>query len=172
VLEHSAHATYRTETAEYVRIVREFLADAESNGAAPAKQAIARQPASPERREFSLPATKARGLPLADAVQIGNTLYIAGRGGVDLATMKVPADVKDEIRLMMDDYKAILALAGMTMDDLVSVTIYSPDLTLYSTFNEIYRSYFTKGFPARAFIGSGPLLFGMRFEMQAIAVKR
>lgn len=172
VLEHSAHATYRTETAEYVRIVREFLADAESNGAAPAKQAIAQQPASPERREFSLPATKARGLPLADAVQIGNTLYIAGRGGVDLATMKVPADVKDEIRLMMDDYKAILALAGMTMDDLVSVTIYSPDLTLYSTFNEIYRSYFTKGFPARAFIGSGPLLFGMRFEMQAIAVKR
>ena len=60
----------------------------------------------------------------------------------------------------------------MTMDDLVSVTIYSPDLSLYSTFNEIYRPYFAKGFPARAFIGSGPLLFGMRFEMQAIAIKR
>ena len=74
--------------------------------------------------------------------------------------------------LMMDDYKAILAMAGMTMDDLVSVTIYCPDLNLYSTFNEIYRTYFTKGFPARAFIGSGPLLFGMRFEMQAIAIKR
>lgn len=130
------------------------------------------QDAAPQRREFSLPATKARGLPLADAVMVGNTLYIAGRGGVDLATMKVPADLKDEVRLMMDDYKAILAMAGMTMDDLVSVTIYSPDLTLYSTFNDIYRTYFTKGFPARAFIGSGPLLFGMRFEMQAIAVKR
>ncbi len=171
VLENSAHATYRTETAEYVRIVREFLAEAEANGPAPATLAIAQEQA-PERREFSLPATKARGLPLADAVLIGNTLYISGRGGVDLATMKVPADVKDEVKLMMDDYKAILALAGMTMDDLVSVTIYSPDLGLYSTFNEIYRSYFTRGFPARAFIGSGPLLFGMRFEMQAIAIKR
>ena len=70
---------------------------------------------------------------------VGDTLYISGRGGVDLATMKVPADVKDEVKLMMEDYKAILALAGMTMDDLVSVTIYSPDLSLYSTFNEIYR---------------------------------
>ena len=127
---------------------------------------------APPRREFSLPATKARGLPLADAVMVGNTLYISGRGGVDLATMKVPADVKDEIKLMMDDYKAILAMAGMTMDDLVSVTIYSPDLTLYGAFNQIYRTYFTKGFPSRAFIGSGPLLFGMHFEMQAIAIKR
>jgi enamine deaminase RidA (YjgF/YER057c/UK114 family) len=49
----------------------------------------------------------------------------------------------------------LLAMAGMTMDD-----------------HDIYRSYFTRGFPARAFIGSGPLLFGMRFEMQAIAIKR
>jgi len=133
--------------------------------------ALAQEP-SPQRREFSLPQTKARGLPLADAVLVGNTLYISGRGGVDLATMKVPADVKDEAKLMMDDYKAILAMAGMTMDDLVSVTIYCPDLNLYAAFNEIYRTYFTKGFPARAFIGSGPLLFGMRFEMQAIAIKR
>ena len=134
--------------------------------------ALAQEP-SPQRREFSLPQTKARGLPLADAVLVGNTLYISGRGGVDLATMKVPADAKDEAKLMMmDDYKAILAMAGMTMDDLVSVTIYCPDLNLYAAFNEIYRTYFTKGFPARAFIGSGPLLFGMRFEMQAIAIKR
>jgi enamine deaminase RidA (YjgF/YER057c/UK114 family) len=114
--------------------------------------------------------TKLR-LPLADAVLVGKPL-ISGRGGVDLSTMKVPADLKDEVKLMMDDYKSILAMAGMTMDDLVSVTIYCPDLNLYAAFNEIYRTYFTKGFPARAFIGSGQLLFGMRFEMQAIAIKR
>jgi proline-specific peptidase len=32
VLEHSAHATYRTETAEYVRIVRAFLAEVDQSG--------------------------------------------------------------------------------------------------------------------------------------------
>ena len=133
--------------------------------------ASAQSPA-PQRREFSLPESQALGLPFADAVMVGDTLYISGRGGIDLKTMKPPADVKDEVRMLMDDYKAVLALAGMTMDDLVSVTIYSPDLSLYATFTGIYRTYFTKGFPARAFIGSGPLLFGMRFEMQAIAVKR
>jgi reactive intermediate/imine deaminase len=179
IFENSAHSTYRTETAEYVNVVRDFLADVEgtaaaggqSNTTAP-RPSSAAQLEGARRQEFSLPATKARGLPLSDAVMIGDTLYISGRGGVDLSTMQVPKDVKDEVRLMMDDYKAILAMAGMTMDDLVSVTIYSPDLKLYAEFNEIYRSYFTNAFPARAFIGSGPLLFGMRFEMQAIAVKR
>jgi proline iminopeptidase len=42
VLENSAHATYRTETAEYVRIVREFLAETEANGRASATPASAR----------------------------------------------------------------------------------------------------------------------------------
>ena len=40
----------------------------------------------------------------------------------------------------------------MIMDDLVSVQIYCPDLSLYEKFNEIYRTYFTKNFPARAFM--------------------
>jgi len=57
------------------------------------------------------------------------------------------------------------------MDDLVSVQVFCPDLSLYDKFNAVYRSYFTKDFPARAFIGSGPLLRGAHFEAQAIAVK-
>jgi enamine deaminase RidA (YjgF/YER057c/UK114 family) len=71
----------------------------------------------------------------------------------------------------MKDYEAILALADMSMNNLVSVTVFCPDLKLYRTFNEVYKSYFAKDFPARAFVGSGPLLFGIRFEMQAIAVR-
>jgi 2-iminobutanoate/2-iminopropanoate deaminase len=124
------------------------------------------------RKDIRLPATVARGLPLSDAVLVGDTLYISGRGGVDLATMKVPAAVKDEVKMLMEDFKAVLAQAGMTMDDLVSVTVYCPDLKLYAEFNEIYNSYFSKNLPARAFVGSGPLLFGLRFEMLGVAVKR
>ncbi len=129
------------------------------------------QDSAAHRQYFNLPATKAMNLPFSDAVLAGNTLYISGRGGIDFATMKTPDDPKEEAKRLMEDYKALLAQAGMTMDNLVSVTVYSPDLKLYKTFNEVYRSYFGKEFPARAFIGSGPLLFGMRFEMQGIAVR-
>ncbi|MEL0048452.1 MAG: Rid family hydrolase [Gammaproteobacteria bacterium] len=110
-------------------------------------------------------------LPFSDAVLTGNTLYISGKGGVIPGTRTVPDDPQEEARLLMEDFKATLARADMTMDDLVSVTIYCPDLSLYANFNAVYRQYFDGDFPPRAFVGSGPLLFGLRFEMQGIAVK-
>ena len=60
----------------------------------------------------------------------------------------------------------------MTMDDLVSVQFFCSDVSHYVAFNEVYKTYFKKEYPARAFIGSGKLLFDARFEVQGIAVKR
>lgn len=122
-------------------------------------------------RHIVLPTRKDQ-LPYSDAVLVGNTLYLAGRIGIDPQTGKAPEEVEKEIRFLLDGIKATLAAAELTMDDLVSVQVFCPDLSLYDKFNEIYRTYFTKDFPARAFIGSGPLLRGGRFEMQGIAVRR
>ena len=132
---------------------------------------LSAQESKTDRRAINLVREKARDIPLNDAVLVGNTLYISGRGGIDLETMKVPTDPKEEAKLLMEEFKAILSKAEMTMDDLVYVTVYCPDLSLYGTFNEVYKTYFEKDFPARAFVGSGTLLFGIRFEMQGIAAK-
>ena len=124
-----------------------------------------------ERREIRLasrPATDVR--PFSDAVLVGRTLYLAGRTGAD-KDGKLPADAADEARAVMDQIKAVLAQEGMKMDDLVTVQVFCTDVKLYAAFNDVYRTYFTK-FPARAFIGSGPLLAGGRFEVQGIAVKQ
>ena len=109
--------------------------------------------------------------PFDDAVRVGNTLYLAGRIGLE-ANGKPPADAAAEVRKVMDDIKAVLAQEGMTMDDLVTVQVFCTDLALYGTFNDVYRTYFTKGFPARAFLGTGSLLAGGRFEVQGVAVKQ
>jgi 2-iminobutanoate/2-iminopropanoate deaminase len=122
-------------------------------------------------RHIVLPSRKDT-LPFSDAVLVGNTLYLAGRIGIDPETGKPPAELEKEIRLLLDGMKATLAAADLTMDNLVSVQVFCPDLSLYEKFNEIYRTYFTKDFPARAFIGSGPLLRGGHFEAQGIAVRR
>lgn len=124
-----------------------------------------------ERRALKLPQTEALGIPISDAVLVAHTLYLSGNGGIDFETMEVPEDPRDEARLLMENVKDVLALANMTLDDLVSVIIYCPDLSLYDEFNEVYQSYFDGDYPARAFVGSGELLFGMRFEIQAIAVR-
>ncbi len=125
-----------------------------------------------ERRRFVKLPGRAVSAPYSDGVLVGDTLYLAGRIGLDPKTGKPPKDPVEEARLALDGMKATLAEAGMTMEDLVSVQVFSPDLTLYEKFNATYQTYFGKDYPARGFIGSGPLLRGGRFEIQAIAVRR
>ena len=109
--------------------------------------------------------------PFSGAVRVGDTLYISGQIGLG-PDRKPPTDVAAEAKLVMDAMKKQLVDAGMTMDDLVSLQIYCSDVRHYDAFNAVYRTYFTREFPARAFLGSGALLFGARFELVGIAVKR
>ena len=109
--------------------------------------------------------------PFSGAVLAGNTLYLSGEIGTD-ANRRVPDTAEAEARAVLDKVQATLRAAGMTMDDLVSVQIFCSDVKHYDAFNGVYRTYFTKEYPARAFIGSGTLLFNARFEVQGIAVKR
>ena len=96
--------------------------------------------------------------PYSNMVVHGDTVYLAGAIGRDPETGEVPEDVEEEIRIVLDSMKDRLERVGMSMNDLVTVQVFCPDLTLYDTFNNIYRTYFDGHFPARAFIGSGPLL--------------
>jgi len=123
------------------------------------------------RQRLNLPG-RSDTRPYSHAVLAGDTLYVAGSIGIDPATGALPAKIEDEIRIVLDALKSKLALGGMTMSDLVSVQVFCPDLALYGQFNEVYATYFTDGFPARAFVGSGPLLNGGHFEVTGIAVKK
>lgn len=111
--------------------------------------------------------------PFSHAVLADDFIFVAGTLGLDPETRRPPEDPMAEARLALDGIRAKLALAGATMDDLVAVQIFCPDTALYEGFNEVYAGYFTKGvYPSRSFIGSGPLLFGSRFEINGIALKR
>lgn len=103
--------------------------------------------------------------PFSGAVVVGDTAYLAGVLGTgDTAEAAATAGLTN----LQNSLKA----AGMTMDDLVSVQIFCPDVANYDAFNKVYRTFFKQEFPARAFLGSGPLLQGAKFEIQGIAVKR
>jgi 2-iminobutanoate/2-iminopropanoate deaminase len=109
--------------------------------------------------------------PFSGAVRVGDTLYLSGTIGLDPG-QQVPATVEAEARNVLNNIQNTLDAAGMTMDDLVVVQVFCSDVAYYDAFNQVYRTYFTREFPARAFLGSGTLLFGARFEVQGIAVRR
>lgn len=129
--------------------------------------------AAQESRRYVDPvsAGDTEGLPFSGAVMVGNTLYLSGAIGLD-ENQQVPATAEEEAQNVMTRIRGRLEAAGMTMDDLVSVQVFCSDVTHYDAFNRVYRTFFTREYPARAFLGSGTLLFGARFEVQGIAVKR
>ena len=116
--------------------------------------------------------TEKADLPFSDAVWAGDTLYLSGHLGLEAATGHPPANATDEARLVMEAFKKTVESAGLTMQDLVFMQIFCSDVSLFDEFNAVYRTFFADGYPARAFLGSGKLLFNGRFEIQGIAVKR
>jgi 2-iminobutanoate/2-iminopropanoate deaminase len=128
-----------------------------------------RSQATASRKIFNTPDHPAQA-PFSNAILEGDTLYISGSIGIDPKTGKAPDKIEDEIKLLLDGYKALLAQAGFTMDDLVYVQISCTDLSYYDKFNAAYKTYFTKDLPTREFVGVASLLRGGHFEMQAIAV--
>ncbi|MDP9091137.1 MAG: Rid family hydrolase [Pseudomonadota bacterium] len=134
--------------------------------------AMAAHGADAERTFITSPGTDPKtAAPYSAGVMVGGTFYVAGHLGLDPATGKIPADAEAEARLVMDAVKQTLQNGGLSIADLVSVTIYCTDLDLYDKFNSIYRSYFHDHYPARAFIGVPKLVRGARFEIAAVAVK-
>ena len=111
-------------------------------------------------------------LPFSDGVMAGDSFYLAGQIGIDVHTGNAAADPGTEARLVMEAVKRTLERAGLKMDGLVSVTVFCTDLSLYDSFNAVYRGYFHGHYPARAFVGVNKLVRGAHFEVMGVAVKR
>ena len=135
--------------------------------------ALTPEAAAQQGREYINPrsATDGAVLPFSGAVLAGNTLYLSGTIGLD-SNQQVPSTPEAEARLVLDNVRNTLEAAGMSMDDLVTVQVFCSDVAYYDAFNSVYRTYFQREFPARAFLGVGTLLFDARFEVQGIAVRR
>jgi 2-iminobutanoate/2-iminopropanoate deaminase len=109
--------------------------------------------------------------PYSSGLIVGDTFYVSGTLGIDPATGHPAAEPEAEARFVLEAVKNTLEKGGLTLDDLMSVTIYCTDISLYDKFNAVYRGYFHGHFPTRAFIGVSQLVRGAHFEIAAIAVK-
>lgn len=124
-----------------------------------------------ERKTIRLKRPVGQDAPFSEGVWAGDTFYLSGHIGLDEKTGRPPASAKEEARMVMESLSRTLEAAGLVMSDLVFVQVFCPDVTLFNDFNAVYRAFFSGEFPARAFIGSGKLLFNARFEVQGIAVR-
>ncbi|HJU64820.1 MAG TPA: Rid family detoxifying hydrolase [Gemmatimonadaceae bacterium] len=105
------------------------------------------------------------------AVRAGNTIYVSGQVPTDLRTGKVVGkDVVAQTRQTLENVKQVLAAAGATLADVVSVNAYLASIDDWAAFNEIYRDTFKPPYPARTTIGAQ--LHGVLVEISVVAVVR
>ncbi len=120
----------------------------------------------------SLNAPKAIG-PYSQAVlSIGEVLFVSGQLPIDVTTGSFAGeDIQSQTRQSLENIKAILQEAGMSMDHVVKTTVLLADIQDFKAMNEIYAQYFTADFPARAAFQVAALPQGAKVEIEAVAVK-
>lgn len=109
--------------------------------------------------------------PYCHAKLCGNTLYTSGQLGLAPATGELPEGVEAQAAQALDNLKAVLEAADMTLADVVKTTVFLADMGDFAAINAIYANYFTGEAPARSCVQVAALPKGALFEIETIAVK-
>ncbi len=109
------------------------------------------------------------GLPFSPGLRFGQLVFISGQGPIDDKGKMVKADIKEQTRLTLENFRRVVEAAGSNMDSVLQTTVYLKDLGDYDGMNEVYSTFFKEPRPARATLGVADLLFGMKVEIQGIA---
>ncbi|ACA31814.1 RidA family protein [Histophilus somni] len=114
--------------------------------------------------------------PYVQAVDLGNLVLTSGQIPVNPATGEIPADITTQARQSLENIKAILAQAGLTVADIVKTTVFVKDLNQFATVNAEYERFFVENnhptFPARSCVEVARLPKDVGIEIEAIAVRQ
>ena len=109
--------------------------------------------------------------PYSQAIKVGKTVYLSGQIAIDPKTKQLMAEapIEDQTRRVLENLKAVLAADGMTLDNVVSTTVFLKDLNDFGKMNEVYAAFFTSAPPARATVEVARLPKDAKIEISAIA---
>ena len=110
--------------------------------------------------------------PYSQGVKVGNLLFLSGQGAISPTTNQLIAgSVEEQTKQVMENLSAVLRAAGMSMENVVSTTVYMKDVNDFGKMNAVYGSYFKASPPARATVEVARLPRDALVSISAIAVK-
>jgi 2-iminobutanoate/2-iminopropanoate deaminase len=119
---------------------------------------------------FAVPGVPKPQASYSTLTRFEDLIFIAGQVAVDPETGRIPSSFADQLRLVLDHIRSILESAGSSMDRVLKMTVFLKDCAYRTEYDDIFRTYFKQGFPARSTIVAD--LMGEEFlvEIEAIAV--
>ena len=110
--------------------------------------------------------------PYSQAIEANGTVYLSGQLGIDPSTGSfAEGGAVTQARQSLTNISNILKEAGMSMKNVVKVTVLLADINDFAAVNEIYKDFFEAPFPARSAFAVAALPKGGKIEIEAIAVK-
>jgi len=110
--------------------------------------------------------------PYSQAVEANGFVFVSGQIPLDPKTgYLIPGGIREQVKQVMENGKAILAAAGCGMDRVVKTTIYLRNIGDFGAVNEVYGSYFPAEPPARATVEVSRLPKEAEVEIDLVAVK-
>jgi reactive intermediate/imine deaminase len=111
-------------------------------------------------------------LPYSYGILSGDTLFMAGLVARNIRdNQPVAGDIKDQVRVVMQNGGEILKEAGMSLGDVVSSRVFITDTALFQDMNAAYRAFFPRDPPARATVIAGLVAPQFKVEIAMLAVK-
>lgn len=123
----------------------------------------------PAVEHIGAPTINGQRLPFAEAVRVGDTLYLSGQIG-NRPDGTLPEGVEAQARQAMDNIGRVLKGQGLGFGDVVKCTVMLDDIGDWPAFNKVYVTYFPDGkFPARSAFGADGLALGALLEVECLA---
>ncbi|MCA0972017.1 RidA family protein [Halobacillus litoralis] len=111
--------------------------------------------------------------PYSQAVDLGDLLFISGQIPLDPVKMEfVSDDIEEQTHQVMKNVGAILQEAGLSYHHIAKASIFLDSMDDFAKVNDIYASYLSEPYPARAAVEVSKLPKGAKVEIEAIAVKK
>lgn len=98
-------------------------------------------------------------------------VYTAGQVGLDAASGLLVDGIEAQAERALTSVKNIVEAAGLSVADIVKVTIFVTDLSQFALVNAIYARFVGDHRPARSTIGVAALPLGAMIEVEAIAAQ-
>ena len=111
--------------------------------------------------------------PYSQAIDCGAFLITSGQVPFDPATgVIVEGGIEEQNRQSLNNVKAILEAAGLTMDNVVKTTVFLQNMGDFAAMNAVYAEFFTEGqYPARSAVEVAALPKGALVEIETICIK-
>lgn len=110
--------------------------------------------------------------PYSQAIETKHAVYISGQLPIDASTGAFPSDdIRDQTKASLENVKAILAAAGLSLQNVVKTTVLLDNIADFAAMNEVYSTFFSEPYPARAAFEVAKLPKGAKVEIEVVAEK-